>query len=541
MPGSIPSSFSVRSGAAAAPPAPGSADPDAALLGRAFVACPVPLAILDECLTIAAVNPAFCALSGFAAADLVGRWPACIGGDSRQQAGLLRARFEAMLDEPAARDDLRTIVITRSGRVVPVSLQSARLPGDDARRAFVLALHEQPLRAGDEGSVAPGGAPRSRSAAMPAPAGPTVPVAAAAPIGEPLRAALGQAGDMLVLLGPADGAGADSGRLRVIDCNAAVETLMGVERQAVMAASGALLSHMTAAARQRFLTALRRARGAMTRSDEAPAGAHGPGEVELTVIHPRRGERLIRLRLMPGAVGSGQTLLVGEDISERRERARQAEAAAHSQRDVLVREVHHRIKNNLQGVAGLLRQVADRYPQLASSLDDIAGQVQAIAQVHGLHVHDDGPPSFEQMIESVFMNLARNFGEPIAIDAPSSPVGAAWRLPESEAVPIALVINELGTNAIKHNRPDGRVAVRWRADDECVQVEVGNEGALPAGFDFARQAGGGSGLGLVKAMLPRRGADLTLDTRGDRVVARLLLRRPVLTRIDGPDSVEASR
>ncbi|MFT3802831.1 MAG: histidine kinase dimerization/phosphoacceptor domain -containing protein [Burkholderiaceae bacterium] len=535
MPGSISSSFRAASGADAEPPAPGGADPDVALLGRAFVACPVPLAILDERLTVAAVNPAFCALSGFAAADVVGRWPTCIGGDSQRQADLLRARFEAMLEEPSARDDLRTVVITRSGRAVPVSLQSARLPGDDARRAFVLSLHELPARAGAEGGAESGGASRSRSAA---PAGPAVPAAPTTPIDESLRAALGRTGDMLVLLGPADAAGADSGRLRVIDCNAAVETLMGVERRAVMAASGALLSHLTEAARQRFLTALRRARGAMNPAAEAAAGAHGPGEVELTVIHPRRGERLVRLRLMPGPAGSQQTLLVGEDISERRERARQAEAAAHSQRDVLVREVHHRIKNNLQGVAGLLRQVADRHPQLASSLDDIAGQVQAIAQVHGLHVHDDGPPSFEQMIESVFMNLARNFGEPIAIDAPSS---AVWRLPESEAVPIALIINELGTNAIKHNRPDGRVTVRWRADDESVQVEVGNQGVLPAGFDFARQAGGGSGLGLVKAMLPRRGADLTLETRGDRVVARLLLRRPVLTRIDGPDSAEASR
>ncbi len=533
MPGSISPSFPVRLGMTADPPAtpvssspagPTQADVGGALLGQAFVASPVPLAILDERLTITAANPALCALSGFTAAEIVGRWPAFIGADSRWEAGLLRARFEAMLDESAAHDDLRTVVVTRSGRAVPVRLQSAPLPGDTDRRAVVLSLYE--------------------TAALPP-----------ASAGDALREAIGEAGDMLVLLGPAESAGAEYGRLRVIDCNAAVETLMGVERHAVMAASGALLSHLPEASRQRFLTALRRARSAVgldasngaapgvaapERDAVGPNGAHGPGEVDLTVLHPRRGERLVRLRLLPGAAGRQQTLLVGEDISERRDRARFTDAVAHSQRDVLVREVHHRIKNNLQGVAGLLRQVADRHPQLASSLDDIAGQVQAIAQVHGLHVQGDGLPSFEQMIESVFTNLARNFGVPIAIDAPPPAAAAAWRLPESEAVPIALIINELGTNAIKHNRPDGRVAVRWRADDESVRVEVSNEGALPTDFDFGRQAGGGSGLGLVKAMLPRRGADLTLDNRDDRVAARLVLRHPVLTRVDGPDGAEGS-
>ena len=58
---------------------------------------------------------------------------------------------------------------------------------------------------------------------------------------------------------------------------------------------------------------------------------------------------------------------------------------------MLVREVHHRIKNNLQGVAGLLQQNAARHPEVAAVLSEAVGQVQAIAQVYGLQVGAGGP------------------------------------------------------------------------------------------------------------------------------------------------------
>jgi two-component sensor histidine kinase len=50
---------------------------------------------------------------------------------------------------------------------------------------------------------------------------------------------------------------------------------------------------------------------------------------------------------------------------------------------MLIREVHHRIKNNLQGVAGLLQQSALRTPTAAAAIGEAVAQVHAIAQVHG--------------------------------------------------------------------------------------------------------------------------------------------------------------
>jgi hypothetical protein len=62
--------------------------------------------------------------------------------------------------------------------------------------------------------------------------------------------------------------------------------------------------------------------------------------------------------------------------------------------------------------------------------------------------------------------------------------------------------------------------------DTDVNIAIANRGALPEGFDLARIPGGVSGLGLVRALLPRRSATLALATEGDEVVARVRLVPP---------------
>jgi two-component sensor histidine kinase len=112
-----------------------------------------------------------------------------------------------------------------------------------------------------------------------------------------------------------------------------------------------------------------------------------------------------------------------------------------------------------------------------------------------------------------------------------------WLLPEQEAVPLALVVNELGTNAIKHRSAGAPVSVRLGAVEGGIALEIRSAGSLPEGFDFARLGPSPSGLGLVKALLPRRGARLELLQQGDQVTARAELTRPSL-RERGQDTAE---
>ena len=237
------------------------------------------------------------------------------------------------------------------------------------------------------------------------------------------------------------------------------------------------------------------------------------------------GARVWDCRIAPldeGDVGAAQLLLVASDVTGQRAAERARLQAAIAQREVLVREVHHRIKNNLQGVAGLLQQNAARHPELSAVLSEAVGQVQAIAQVYGLQVGASGPLEVAGLLRAIASSVQRTFGRAIGVEV----AGAVPQLlPEAEAIPVALTVNELLTNAIKHSA-GGDVSCRLTVHGDDVCIRIASAGTLPAGFDLAQVRGGVSGLGLVRALLPRRSSRLTLLQQGTEVVAEVELRPP---------------
>jgi two-component sensor histidine kinase len=239
-----------------------------------------------------------------------------------------------------------------------------------------------------------------------------------------------------------------------------------------------------------------------------------------------------RVAPLAGAGGAEveQLLLVASDVTEQRAAEQARLEAAIAQRELLVREVHHRIKNNLQGVAGLLMQNARRAPELAAPLHEAVGQVQAIAQVYGLQVGEREMVRVARLVEAIASSVGRTFGREIRLESAAGPA-LAHLLPESESIPVALVLNELFTNAIKHGLAGASAPVLCTLaaageGGRGVTLGVRNAGRLPEGFDLTRVRGGVSGLGLVRALLPRRSATLALQQEGDDVVARVDLNPP---------------
>ena len=229
-----------------------------------------------------------------------------------------------------------------------------------------------------------------------------------------------------------------------------------------------------------------------------------------------------------------QLLLVATDVTEQRAAQEARFNAALAQREMLVKEVHHRIKNNLQGVAGLLQQIAQRKPEVAGVIAEVVGQVQAIAQVYGLQVGASGTLRLKSVVEAIVASLQRTFGRTIRFEARGESPDA-WALPEAESIPIALTLNELLTNAIKHSGPAvvgdlGDVSCVLDSSETGVRIVISNLATLPAGFNLARVPGGVSGLGLVRALLPRRSASLSIEQQAARVVATMALQPPGVTR-----------
>jgi PAS domain S-box-containing protein len=228
-----------------------------------------------------------------------------------------------------------------------------------------------------------------------------------------------------------------------------------------------------------------------------------------------------------------QLLLVATDVTEQRAAQEAKFEAALAQREMLVKEVHHRIKNNLQGVAGLLQQIAARKPEVAGAISEVVGQVQAIAQVYGLQVGVSGPLRLKSVVEAITGSVQRTFGHPIMLSVEGvSP--DQWALPEAESIPIALTVNELLTNAVKHSIAEHglHVACTLVCGDDAVRITIANRARLPPGFSLARFPGGVSGLGLVRSLLPRRSAQLAIEQQGDEVVATVSLAPPGISKLE---------
>jgi PAS domain S-box-containing protein len=247
------------------------------------------------------------------------------------------------------------------------------------------------------------------------------------------------------------------------------------------------------------------------------AGAATPQRWDARFVHLPSGE--------PGTADRGQVLLVASDVTEQRVAEQARLDAAIAQREMLVNEVHHRIKNNLQGVAGLLQQMAARRPEVRTELNEAVAQVQAIAQVHGLQVGAGAPLALAGVLRAIAGSVQRTFGHPIEVSVMDA--GVQWLLPEAESIPLALTLNELLTNAVKHGDASDVVCTMQATRDGAV-IEIVNGGRLSEGFDLERTPAGMFGLGLVRALLPRRHAALAFEQRGERVCARVELHAQAL-------------
>jgi hypothetical protein len=219
--------------------------------------------------------------------------------------------------------------------------------------------------------------------------------------------------------------------------------------------------------------------------DRAPqvqivAGGRAPAGTDLEV-----GDTVVQLRalpLRPGGVHIGALILV-HDITELRRRER-----ALVGKDATIREIHHRVKNNLQTVAALLRLQARRLaaPEARMALEESVRRVSSIAVVHEtLSGALDEAMRFDDVADQVFAMVADVAGAQVAI----ARKGSFGVLTAEVATPLAMVLSELVQNAVEHAYGEG---VRGSVDvvvetppDGGLRVEVVDSGrGLPDGFEI---------------------------------------------------------
>ena len=153
------------------------------------------------------------------------------------------------------------------------------------------------------------------------------------------------------------------------------------------------------------------------------------------------------------------------------------------QRYALIREVHHRIKNSLQGVAGLLRQHLGDKPLLRPLLESTSSQVYAIAAVHGLQGEASGAAiNLRMLVARVAASVSGIMHESIVLSERCASLGA-YIVNEEESVAVAIVLNELMMNAAKHRAPGtGAIGIDAAPRDQRVELRIRNAGFLPPNF-----------------------------------------------------------
>ena len=205
-------------------------------------------------------------------------------------------------------------------------------------------------------------------------------------------------------------------------------------------------------------------------------------------------------------------------------RFRDARGDAHG--DALVREVHHRIKNHLQGVVALLQTHADEAGRLPAPLAAAVAQIRSVALIHGLEARGGGGGIPVTELVGGLLDLVHGPAAP-RFDTDARLAEAVVLQPEA-AVPTALIVAELLANAQKHAAGGPTPRIGLSGDASGVVLDVTNRLAPGASLGFARSTAPGRGLGLVEALMPPAGASLAFALEGGCVQARLHLQPPVI-------------
>jgi two-component sensor histidine kinase len=252
------------------------------------------------------------------------------------------------------------------------------------------------------------------------------------------------------------------------------------------------------------------------RDDSLMTAASGRSHAETEVD---ANGSVVQLRTIPLVVDGARAgaLILLRDVTELRRRERELLS-----KDATIREIHHRVKNNLQTVAALLRLQARRLraPEARAALEEAVRRVGSIAMVHETLSHvPDEVVDFDDIAERVAMMA----GEVAAPEVRVSPtlVGEFGQLPAAVATPLALVLTELMQNALQHglSAPGYAVAgfleVAARRKPGLLTVTVTDNGAgLPEDFDLDSAAS--LGLQIVRTLvLTELDGKLKIEPRAD--------------------------
>ncbi len=232
---------------------------------------------------------------------------------------------------------------------------------------------------------------------------------------------------------------------------------------------------------------------------------------------------LIVLPILAGNDRIGAIVLLN-NVTELRRRERQLVT-----KDATIREIHHRVKNNLQTVSALLRLQARRIddPGASQALNEAVRRIASIALVHEtLSSSADSSVAFDEVLDRLVSHALELTPRMSSLNISRS--GQMGVLESRIATPLALVITELIYNALEHGLESqgSRLDINIERDAKNVSVTIADDGVgLPDGFSLAESSN--LGLQIVRTLTENelRG---TLTLISDEIETRAVLVFPLI-------------
>jgi len=221
----------------------------------------------------------------------------------------------------------------------------------------------------------------------------------------------------------------------------------------------------------------------------------------------------------------GAANLLGMAIE--RQRMEQSLRAAVERNQLLLKEVNHRVNNSLALVASMLHlKSATVSAEVKVHLDEASGRIAAIARAHQRLYQTE---MFEKIDLGPYIeDICQSVSESLPDCALHVNADSGIEIPLDQAIPVALLVNELITNSAKYSYPNGSCEawIEVTQTDSSISVSVRDQGAgLPPDFEATSRKG--LGMRMINAFAAQLGGNLEIRRHAPGVEFVLIFQKPV--------------
>jgi len=212
--------------------------------------------------------------------------------------------------------------------------------------------------------------------------------------------------------------------------------------------------------------------------------------------------------------GEEVVVAVARDISKRKEVEKKMKKSL-EEKELMIQEIHHRVKNNMQVISSLLSlqsmYIEDEVARTAFM--EGRSRIQSMAMVHENLYQSESLPytDVREYINQLVYNLFSMYETDTGLIETKIEVERT-KMDMNSAIPFGLILNELLINSLKHAFPNGRgkIKIGLKCSDGCYQLTMADNGVgMPAGFQL--DEADGLGLKLVDRLIKQLSGSITLD------------------------------